>query len=151
MKKTFLLVLLLFLIISSKAQLKIDGEYRPRFEYRDGYKTVKTVNSDPAYFVTQRTRLNLLHNYNNITSKLSVQDYRVWGESNLKADDPITFIAERSPLLFTRLSNVMPVTLIATSVVGEIPTSPQMYKKIALRVLRELCGETNHQSNPFIL
>lgn len=86
-------ILFLFIIITIsttvlKAQIKIDGEYRPRTEFRDGYKTLKTEDSDPAYFVTQRTRLNLTHQYNNVTSKLSVQDYRVWGESQLKSDDP---------------------------------------------------------------
>jgi hypothetical protein len=30
----------------------------------------------------------LNHAYNNVTSKLSIQDYRVWGESKLKTDDP---------------------------------------------------------------
>jgi len=88
MKRLFLSALLMTLFIAGNAQLKIDGQFRPRFEYRDGYKTFKTEETTPAYFVTQRTRLNLNHKYNNITSQISAQDYRIWGESNLKSDDP---------------------------------------------------------------
>ena len=88
MKRILLSVIFISLFLTGKSQLKIDAEYRPRFELRDGYSTLKAEDSEPAYFVTQRTRLNLNHTYNNVTSKLSVQDYRVWGESKLKADDP---------------------------------------------------------------
>ena len=86
MKRAYLFVLFVTLVITVRAQLKIDAEYRPRFEFRDGYSTLKTEDSEPAYFVTQRTRLNLNHTYNNVTSKLSIQDYRVWGESKLKSE-----------------------------------------------------------------
>ncbi len=87
MRKILLATILTILFFTGKAQFKIDAEYRPRFELRDGYSTLKAEDSEPAYFVTQRTRLNLNHTYNNVTSKLSVQDYRVWGDSKLKADD----------------------------------------------------------------
>jgi Alginate export len=86
MKKIILVIILTALFFTGKAQLKIDAEYRPRFEFRDGYSTLKTDDSDPAYFVTQRTRLNLTHTYNNLTSKISIQDIRIWGDSKLKAD-----------------------------------------------------------------
>ncbi|PLX22096.1 MAG: hypothetical protein C0597_02870 [Marinilabiliales bacterium] len=88
MKKFFVSVLFITTIISAQAQLKIDGQYRPRFEFRDGYKAFNTENNDPAYFVTQRTRLNLNHKYNTVTSRISIQDYRIWGEYKLKSDDP---------------------------------------------------------------
>ncbi len=88
MKKILLATILTLLFFTGKAQLKIDAEYRPRFEFRDGYSTLKIEDSDPAYFVTQRTRLNLNHIFNNVASRLSIQDYRIWGESKLKADVP---------------------------------------------------------------
>jgi len=72
----------------ANAQLNISAEYRPRFELRDGYSTLKTDDSEPAYFINQRTRLNLNHTYNNITTRLSIQDYRIWGDSKPKSDDP---------------------------------------------------------------
>jgi len=88
MEKSFILFFMVFIGQFANAQLNISAEYRPRFELRDGYGSLKTDNSDPAYFVTQRTRLNLNHQYNSITSRLSVQDYRIWGDSKLKSDDP---------------------------------------------------------------
>lgn len=88
MKRIFLFITFIIISTNIKAQLKVDAEYRPRFEFRDGYSTLKTEDSNPAYFVTQRTRLNLNHTYNNVTSRLSIQDYRIWGDSKLKSDDP---------------------------------------------------------------
>ncbi len=88
MKKHFLGITFLFLSITSYSQFLINAEYRPRFEVRDGYKNLKTEESIPAAFVTQRTRLNLNHSYHNLTSKISILDYRIWGESNIKVDEP---------------------------------------------------------------
>ncbi|MFP4025602.1 MAG: alginate export family protein [Thiohalospira sp.] len=88
MKKNILGLTLIFLSITSYAQFLINAEYRPRFEFRDGYNTFKTAETNPAAFITQRTRLNLSHTYHNITSKISVQDFRIWGESTLKNDEP---------------------------------------------------------------
>lgn len=88
MKRIFLFITFIIITTNIKAQLKVDAEYRPRFEFRDGYGTLKTEDTNPAYFVTQRTRLNLNHIYENLTSRLSIQDYRVWGDSKLKSDDP---------------------------------------------------------------
>ena len=88
MRYRFLLLLLVSLGIEAQAQFKIDAEYRPRFEFRDGYGTLKTVGSDPAYFVTQRTRLNFNHSTDKLTTRISIQDYRIWGESKLKGDEP---------------------------------------------------------------
>ena len=63
-----------------KAQLKIDTELRPRFEYRHGYKTLFPDNTDPAAFVSQRTRLNAGFKNEKLNFYLSLQDVRVWGD-----------------------------------------------------------------------
>ncbi|OFX84227.1 MAG: hypothetical protein A2W99_00430 [Bacteroidetes bacterium GWF2_33_16] len=88
MKKLLLIISLLLINYIANAQLSINAEYRPRFELRDGYSTLKTDDSEPAYFTTQRTRLYLRHTYNTVTSNLSIQDYRIWGDSKFKSDDP---------------------------------------------------------------
>lgn len=62
------------------AQVKIDAELRPRFEYRHGYKTLFPDNLDPAAFVSQRTRLNGSYANEKLTFYLSIQDIRVWGD-----------------------------------------------------------------------
>ncbi len=74
------LALFTFLVTNTFAQLKIDAELRPRFEYRHGYKTLFPDNSDPAAFVSQRTRLIAGYKTENLDFYLSIQDVRVWGD-----------------------------------------------------------------------
>jgi len=62
------------------AQVTVDAELRPRFEYRHGYKTLFPDDVDPAIFVSQRTRLNGFYNDESLTFYLSLQDVRVWGD-----------------------------------------------------------------------
>lgn len=69
-----------FLITTVNAQLKIDAELRPRFEYRHGFKTLFPDNTDPAAFVSQRTRLNAGFKKDKLNFYLSMQDVRVWGD-----------------------------------------------------------------------
>ncbi|MEM0517129.1 alginate export family protein [Aequorivita flava] len=76
-----LLPLILFCTVSSVySQFTIDAELRPRFEYRHGYKTLFPDNTDPAAFVSQRTRLNFDFKSEKLHLFLSPQDVRVWGD-----------------------------------------------------------------------
>lgn len=65
---------------SAIAQFRIDGEIRPRFEYRHGFSTLFPVNTDASAFVSQRTRLNIDFKKAYLNFYLSVQDIRVWGD-----------------------------------------------------------------------
>lgn len=80
--KTKHLLLLIVVLISSKmvAQFTLSGEFRPRTEYRNGYKTLTPNDSDPALFTSQRTRLNTKFATEAYTFYVSVQDIRVWGD-----------------------------------------------------------------------
>jgi len=69
-----------FLATNVNAQLKVDAELRPRFEYRHGYKTLFADNLDPAAFVVQRTRLNTSYKMEKLNFYISIQDVRVWGD-----------------------------------------------------------------------
>jgi Alginate export len=75
-----LLVFSIFLVLNVNAQLKIDAEIRPRFEYRHGYITLFPDDVDPAAFVSQRTRLNVGYKKDKLIFYLSMQDVRVWGD-----------------------------------------------------------------------
>ncbi|MEM7552577.1 MAG: alginate export family protein [Cyanobacteria bacterium P01_A01_bin.84] len=66
--------------IETKAQLKVDAELRPRFEYRHGFSDLFADGEDPAAFVSQRTRLNTDYKSEKLNFLLSVQDLRVWGD-----------------------------------------------------------------------
>ncbi len=81
-------VFILFSIFQINAQIIIDAEVRPRFEYRHGYKTLFPDDVDPAAFVSQRTRLNAGYKKDKLKFYLSMQDVRVWGDvSQLNTSD----------------------------------------------------------------
>jgi len=85
--KTALLIIILLTGINSYAQFKLSAEYRPRFEFRDGFKTLPPeYGQTPAYQFSQRTRLNVGFKWNIINTYLSIQDYRLWGDEPLKKD-----------------------------------------------------------------
>ncbi len=86
MKSISFLVVLSTIVLGDNAQLVIDGQIRPRTEYRYGYGQPRSDTSRPALFTTQRTRLCVKHTKANITIRITVHDCRVWGEANGKVD-----------------------------------------------------------------
>ena len=81
MKHIYLsIITMLMLSFYAVAQVKVEAELRPRFEYRHGYKTLFPDNSDPAAFVSQRTRLNASYTDEKLEFYVSLQDIRVWGD-----------------------------------------------------------------------
>lgn len=62
------------------AQFTLTGQVRTRSELRDGQGTLTTKGEVPAFFTSQRTRLNF--GYGGYRFKLfaAVQDVRVWGQ-----------------------------------------------------------------------
>lgn len=73
-------LILLFIFQPIKAQFTIDASLRPRFEYRHGFKTLFPDNTEPATFISQRTRLNFGYKTEKLQLYLSPQDVRVWGD-----------------------------------------------------------------------
>lgn len=70
------------------AQLVISGEYRPRAEYRHGFNSLPNSDQDPAFFIDQRSRLNLHYLTDKYEVKFVLQDVRTWGsEPQLTAAD----------------------------------------------------------------
>lgn len=55
-------------------------EFRPRIEYRDGYKQLPNDTSAAAYFGTQRSRLYFTYSQAKFKFHTSIQDIRVWGQ-----------------------------------------------------------------------
>ncbi len=86
--KVKLLFLCFFTSIISiaSAQFEIQGVIRPRFEYRNGYSTLRSDSTSPATFISQRTRINFLYKKDKIETKLSIFDFRVWGDQVWKKD-----------------------------------------------------------------
>ncbi|MCF6366175.1 MAG: alginate export family protein [Bacteroidales bacterium] len=83
------LLILLFLTIisaSTKAQFEVQGIIRPRFEFRNGYSSMRNDTTTPAAFVSQRSRLNFAYKTDKLETKFSIFDFRVWGDQVWKKD-----------------------------------------------------------------
>jgi len=61
-------------------EFAIGLEFRPRTEYRNGYKQLRTDDSKAAFFTSQRSRLNVDFSQNQFKFHTSIQDIRVWGQ-----------------------------------------------------------------------
>ena len=94
LKYTITLFVALLLFLNSYAQFQIDGVIRPRFEFRDGYKSLKKSNDEAAAFVSQRSRLSFNYQNEKVKTQITLFDYRVWGDQLWKKDVPSTGIHE---------------------------------------------------------
>jgi len=77
------LVLATTLAYHAKAQLSLDGEYRTRTELNRGLGNLPDEASDAILYTSQRTRLNLNYEYEDLTTALSIQDVRTWGGESI--------------------------------------------------------------------
>ena len=72
-------ILLSTISFSARAQLSLTGQLRVRTELRNGYGTLETIGSKPAFLTSQRARLNFNYQSSKLIFHASVQDVRVWG------------------------------------------------------------------------
>lgn len=72
----------------------IDGELRPRTEYRDGYSTLNAEGSDPGAFAIQRTRLGMSYTSGLVNAQITVQDARTFGQFANASSDATTGLYE---------------------------------------------------------
>lgn len=71
--------LMLLSAVPTFAQFTLDGELRPRFEYRHGVKSVADSAQERAASIEQRTRLNFGYKTEGYNFKVTIQDIHVWG------------------------------------------------------------------------
>ena len=82
MKKQYIILgLLLISIQFVQAQFTLDGEFRPRTEYRNGFGTLIADDADAGFGVSTRIRLNAGYSVDAYKFYLSFQDIMVWGEN----------------------------------------------------------------------
>ena len=86
-KHLMVAALILASMFELQAQFTLSGQFRNRAEYRDGYKTLPTANSNDYWLVAQRTRLTFDYATEKFIIKATVQDARIWGEDKWKADN----------------------------------------------------------------
>lgn len=82
MKKLKLIILLLVGIsFELQAQeLDVNLQIRPRFEYRNGYKTLLPYGQEGTSQISQRSRLNFNYKQEDLIVKLTFQNTRTWGD-----------------------------------------------------------------------
>ncbi|MHA6280070.1 alginate export family protein [Salinimicrobium sp. CAU 1759] len=82
MKRSLLLALAFIVSLSSTAQkFEADLQIRPRYEFRNGFKTLLTENQESASFISQRSRLSMGYGDNDLQLRFSLQSVGVWGNS----------------------------------------------------------------------
>lgn len=85
MKYIFSTFIILIFLADLQAQdtrkLGVTLEIRPRSEFRNGAFTLRQADDDPAFFISQRSRLSLNYALEDLTLGFGVQNVRVWGES----------------------------------------------------------------------
>ncbi len=84
MKAKLLIILFsLGILTSANAQFQIDAQFRTRAQLLHGYKKPVSKNTEPAFHIGQRSRLNFRFNNSKIKTLLSIQDVRIWGSEDI--------------------------------------------------------------------
>ncbi|MFE3870171.1 alginate export family protein [Flavobacterium sp. ZS1P70] len=79
--KTISLSLLTMVSMGTYAQeLDANLQIRPRYEYRNGFKSLMPKGEDAASFISQRSRLNFNYKQDKLKAKLTLQNVRTWGD-----------------------------------------------------------------------
>lgn len=79
-----LTLLLLITMGRSYAQVTIDAEFRPRSEFRGGFNQPLADTLKSSFVTQQRTRLNFNYNGGILNARITLQDARVFGETDTK-------------------------------------------------------------------
>lgn len=65
-------------------QTTLDAEFRPRMEYRQGFRKPLADTLNVGFVTIQRTRLNADYRGKILNTRISLQDARIWGNSDNK-------------------------------------------------------------------
>ena len=80
-KQHFVVVMALLCATVTSAQFTLDGQFKPRTEYRNGFGSIIPDAADPGYAVSTRIRLNTGYTFDSYQFYVSLQDVMVWGEN----------------------------------------------------------------------
>lgn len=83
MRKQPYVLIVLFLLMAQigLAQFTLDGQFRPRTEYRHGFGSLIPEAAEAGFAITTRARLNAGFKTDAYKFYLSIQDVLVWGEN----------------------------------------------------------------------
>ncbi|MEP3210597.1 MAG: alginate export family protein [Maribacter sp.] len=80
-KQHFVVVLALLCTTFTFAQFTLDGQFKPRTEYRNGFGSIIPDAADAGFAVSTRVRLNTGYTFDSYQFYVSLQDVLVWGEN----------------------------------------------------------------------
>lgn len=82
MKRTIILTAIGSLCLqATMAQFSLDGQFRPRTEYRNGFGSIIPDSADAGFATSTRARINAGYTTESYQLYLSLQDIMVWGEN----------------------------------------------------------------------
>lgn len=87
---TVLGLLFLLRLSVSFGQTTIDAELRPRSEFRQGFNKPLPDTLKPAFVTMQRTRLNFNYKGDILSTRITLQDSRIFGETNIRQPESAT-------------------------------------------------------------
>ena len=82
-------LIFLFLLAANPfimAQFSVSGEFRPRFEYRDGYLILRDSSKTPYPTILGRNRLIFDYKQDRLSARFSLQHAYVFGDNNFSSD-----------------------------------------------------------------
>lgn len=87
-------------------EFKLGLEFRPRTEFRKGYRELRNDTTNPALFTDQRSRLYITYQRPGFIFHTSIQDIRIWGEDDPRSTGGTIQIFETfvEPTLFKNFS-----------------------------------------------
>lgn len=65
-------------------RISLDVEYRPRTEWRRGYRSLPADTARAAFLTSHRARINLDYQRRNFRLHTTLQDIRVWGDTDTR-------------------------------------------------------------------
>lgn len=81
LKRISLTVLGMMCLTTFAQEFDANLQIRPRYEYRNGFKSLIKDSEEPTSFISQRSRLNLNFKQEKLKAKLSLQNIRTWGDA----------------------------------------------------------------------
>ena len=87
-------VILLPQLANGQSEITLGAQYKPRYEYRNGFKAPILEDQNPASFVEQRARLWANFQNEKYQIHINLQDVRMWGSTDqIYKTDPSLFNA----------------------------------------------------------
>ncbi len=99
------LVILISFRVFAQPKFSFSGQYMNRAEYRHGFSTLASPDQDPAFFISQRMRLEGTMVYDRVEAKMNIQDVRTWGNTSNLAIDKSGLLSVHEAWLGLQLSN----------------------------------------------